>query len=166
MQKPQTLFNEINDLRGVKTPTSLTGRIVTRKTGTISASPNVSHPRGNVRIPPPDTDAHGKTGFMATLGGSVYCLQCSANSKRSGLQCRSPAMKDKRVCALHGGKSTGPQTQAGRDRIATANTIHGRETRSMRIVRSLALKRIAELVAAARGMGLIVGHRTPGPKPA
>jgi hypothetical protein len=53
-------------------------------------------------------------------------------SKRTKQQCRAPAMKGKRVCKTHGGKSTGPKTQAGRQRCADAQTIHGNETRQAR----------------------------------
>ena len=33
--------------------------------------------------------------------------RCAAKSKRSGLQCQAPAMRGKRVCHIHGGKSPG-----------------------------------------------------------
>jgi hypothetical protein len=43
---------------------------------------------------------------------------------------------------FHGGKSTGPVTHSGKQRCAEAKTIHGRETRAIRIQRA---KRLAEL---------------------
>ena len=33
--------------------------------------------------------------------------RCAAKSKRSGVHCQAPAMKGKRVCRMHGGKSPG-----------------------------------------------------------
>ena len=33
--------------------------------------------------------------------------RCAAKSKRSGMQCKAPAIKGKRVCRMHGGKSPG-----------------------------------------------------------
>lgn len=51
--------------------------------------------------------------------------KCQAHS-RSGKQCGNFAVKGKRVCKLHGGWSTGPRTEAGRDRIRLARTKHGK----------------------------------------
>jgi hypothetical protein len=95
------------------------------------------------------------------------CRQWTAKSKRTGLQCRAVASKNSLTskCRVHGGARTGPKTQAGRERIAAANTIHGQETRSMRIERRLGLKRLADLEDLARALGLITGPKTRGPKP-
>jgi coenzyme F420-reducing hydrogenase gamma subunit len=49
---------------------------------------------------------------------------CGACCKRTGLPCRQPAMQNGR-CRLHGGKSTGPRTEKGRNAIAKACTKHG-----------------------------------------
>ena len=46
-----------------------------------------------------------------TMGGRIRCIQCKAQSKRTKLQCRAPAMKGKAVCRTHGGLSTGPKTK-------------------------------------------------------
>lgn len=56
--------------------------------------------------------------------------RCKARSKRSGLQCNQPAMRGKAVCRFHGGKSTGPKTQAGRERIREVHFIHGRYSKT------------------------------------
>jgi hypothetical protein len=100
-----------------------------------------------------------------TLGGRITCQQCQAMSKRTKQQCRAPAMKSKQVCKAHGGKSTGPKTQAGRQRCADARTIHGNETRQARTERSLATARLAVLEAVGHQMGFMRGTRTRGPKP-
>ena len=97
-----------------------------------------------------------------TLGGRVECNQCQARSSRTKLQCRAPAIKGKRVCKWHGGRSTGPKTEAGRQRCAAAKTIHGRETRNARTERSLASARLAVLEAVGFGIGLLKGPRTRG----
>ncbi len=52
--------------------------------------------------------------------------RCNAHSKRTGERCRQPAMKMKEVCRLHGGKSTGPRTVEGRQRIRASKVMHGR----------------------------------------
>ena len=38
-------------------------------------------------------------------------------------------MRGKRVCKYHGGLSTGPRTELGRQICAAARTVHGKETR-------------------------------------
>jgi hypothetical protein len=45
-------------------------------------------------------------------------------------------MRGKRVCRVHGGKSTGPRSEQGRERCAAAKTIHGWETRQKRQIRA------------------------------
>jgi hypothetical protein len=100
-----------------------------------------------------------------TLGGRVRCNQCQGTSKRSLAQCRAPAMKGKAVCRTHGGLSTGPRTEAGRQRCAQAKTVRGRETRAIRKARSQALAHLAELESLGRALGLIVGSKTRGRQP-
>jgi hypothetical protein len=98
-------------------------------------------------------------------GGHIACNQCQATSKRSRQRCKAPAMKGKQVCKTHGGRSTGPKTEAGRKRCAEAKTIHGRETREARTERSLGSARLAVLEAVGFSIGLLSGQRTRGVKP-
>ena len=100
-----------------------------------------------------------------TLGGRVECNQCQARSSRTKLQCRAPAIKGKRVCKWHGGRSTGPKSEAGRKRCAQAKSIHGRETREARTERSLASARLAVLESVGFSIGLMSGGRTCGRRP-
>ena len=102
---------------------------------------------------------------LKTLGGRVICQRCQAKSKRTKLQCSAPALKGKRVCKTHGGRSTGPNTEAGRQRCVEAKTIHGRETREARSERSLASARLAVLEQAGHELGFMGGTRTRGIKP-
>ena len=102
---------------------------------------------------------------LKTLGGRIVCQRCQAKSKRTKLQCAAPALKGKRVCKTHGGRSTGPKTQAGRQRCAAAKTVHGRETREARTERSLASARLAGLEAAGHKLGFMNGTRTRGRRP-
>ena len=103
--------------------------------------------------------------FLNLAGGRISCLQCSAKSKRTKVQCRAPAMKDKRVCRFHGGRSTGPITQEGRDKCAAAKTVHGQSTRQLRARQSIELQRLVILEEIGRSVGLITGPRTRGRKP-
>ena len=98
-------------------------------------------------------------------GGHIACNQCQGTSKRSRQRCKAPAMKGKNVCKTHGGRSTGPKTEAGRQRCAEAKTIHGRETREARNERSQGSARLAVLESVGFAIGLMSGTRTRGVKP-
>ena len=100
-----------------------------------------------------------------TLGGKVCCNQCQAQSKHSLSQCKKPAMKGKRVCLTHGGRSTGPRTEQGRQRCAEAKTIHGNETRKALKERGQAMRRLRALEDLGHALGLMQGARMPGRKP-
>ncbi|MBU1181374.1 MAG: hypothetical protein KKF00_04265 [Proteobacteria bacterium] len=64
----------------------------------------------------------GKTCFFSFMNAS----QCGAKT-RKGHPCKSPAMKNGR-CRMHGGKSTGPKTPEGIERIRAAHLTHGNYT--------------------------------------
>jgi len=130
-------------------------RHVTYRTNSVLSGQEVHPPmRGQVRQQ-----------VLVLGGGRITCQQCQAMSKRTKQQCRAPAIKGKRVCKTHGGKSTGPKTQAGRQRCADARTIHGNETRQARTERSLVSARLAVLEAVGHQLGFMSGARTRGPKP-
>ena len=68
--------------------------------------------------------------LIATAGGAIRCLRCTAKSHRTGQQCRRPALRSSRTgkCEFHGGASTGPRTPEGRQRIREANWVHGQRS--------------------------------------
>ena len=117
----------------------------------------------------PERGPHTVQGVVMSIfliaGGHISCLQCSAQSKRTGLQCKSPAISGKSKCRFHGGKSTGPKTPEGRQRCAQARTTHGQQTTSMRVERSLASARLAILEEVGHGLKMMSGPRTRGRKP-
>jgi len=88
--------------------------------------------------------ANPREEWLTTAGGKIRCPRCQATSKRSKQQCGAPAMRGKRVCKTHGGKSTGPKTNTGRQRCAVAKTTHGRETRAIRAERKRKLAQMKE----------------------
>ena len=100
-----------------------------------------------------------------TLGGRIRCNQCQAMSKHSRQQCKKAAMKNKRVCRTHGGASTGPKTEHGRQRCAEAKTIHGFETRKARTARAEGMRRLRTLEELGHSLGIMSGPKTPGRKP-
>lgn len=56
--------------------------------------------------------------------------KCQAKSKCTGKQCGNYAIKDKRVCKFHGGLSTGPKTEEGRQRQHMASWKHGMRSKA------------------------------------
>ena len=102
---------------------------------------------------------HPREEWLTTAGGKIHCARCKATSKRTKQQCGSPAMRDKRVCRIHGGMSTGPKTEAGRQRCAEANTTNGWETRPIRAERRQKLAELKELEQQLIAKGLIAGGR-------
>ena len=77
---------------------------------------------------------------ICLIGDRICAYRCQALSKRSKLQCKNAALKEKHVCRFHGGKSKGPLSIDGKQRCANAKTVHGRERRENRKIRSTKLK--------------------------
>ena len=102
---------------------------------------------------------------ITTLGGRVICKRCIARSKRSGMQCRSPAISGKTCCRLHGGLSLGPKTLAGKRRCSMAKIIHGFETRQARLERSQEALKIRVLHRLLWLLGMVSSPRPRGKPP-
>jgi len=102
---------------------------------------------------------------LLTAGGRITCDRCQAMSKRTKQQCAAPASKGKTKCRFHGGASTGPRTEQGRQRCAEAKTIHGFETREARTERALGMRRLRELEDLGHLLGILRGARISGRKP-
>jgi len=51
--------------------------------------------------------------------------KCQAKAKSTGQCCKNVAIKGKRVCYLHGGKSTGAKTERGKLLSKYARLTHG-----------------------------------------
>jgi len=76
--------------------------------------------------------------LISFLSGEFnFVLKLLSMPKCTRLQCGRPAMKGSKThkCNFHGGKSTGPRTAEGRQRISKANLVHGDETVQMRLER-------------------------------
>ena len=74
----------------------------------------------------------------------------------------SPGTKDQEP----GIARKGPQSAEGRKRCAQAKTVHGRETRAIREIRSLISYQLRCTEAEMFEEGYLVGPRTRGRKPA
>jgi hypothetical protein len=64
---------------------------------------------------------------------------------------------------MHGARG-GPSTQEGVDRIAMANTLHGRETRAKRLTRQEIRLRLNTAIAVGKKMGMFDSSTTRGVK--
>ena len=69
-----------------------------------------------------------KKGIPWQFGPAWPGQRCGAKTRR-GTACQRAAYKHNGRCALHGGRSTGPRTQRGLQRISEANLKHGRQTK-------------------------------------
>ena len=92
---------------------------------------------------------------LITAGGRIVCRQCSARSKRTKERCKAPAITGKAVCRAHGGKSTGPRTEEGRQRCAAAKTSHGHATREARAKMRQEMAILSALEGLAFALGMI-----------
>ena len=101
---------------------------------------------------------------MVTAGGNIFCRRCQARSSRTKQQCGRVALKGKRVCQFHGGRSTGPKTEAGKARLRTLNLKDGQFTRAMTLASSDLRLRLRYLEDIAIHIGMFK-HKTSGPKP-
>ena len=75
--------------------------------------------------------------------------RCGARNRR-GRPCRCPVMRGRRRCRLHGGKSTGPRSAEGIERIRQAATKHGfysKELKRERQQTRLAIRLFREYLA-------------------
>jgi len=70
--------------------------------------------------------------------------QCTAKSKRSKQRCRKWAMRGKTVCHIHGGKSKGAKTKAGKERSRQAALRHGGYTKEAKALRKEAMDLIRQ----------------------
>ena len=100
-----------------------------------------------------------------TAGGKIACARCAAKSKRTGNQCGKPALKGKAVCQFHGGRSTGPKTEAGKARQRASVVTSGNYTKESIEDRSRSALRLAGLEDAMYVLEMTDAPRNRGPKP-
>jgi hypothetical protein len=102
---------------------------------------------------------------VITAGGKIVCARCSAKSKRTGNQCGKPALKGKTVCQLHGGKSSGAKSEAGKARQRAAVLKNGRYTKEAIEDRARSVRVLAGLEDALYVLEMTSAPRTRGRKP-
>lgn len=108
---------------------------------------------------------HEFQSLLNIAGGKISCQRCQAHSKRTKLQCGKPALKGKRVCQFHGGRSTGPKTEAGKSRQKAAVTKSGNYTKESSDARTSSMRMLHGLEDAMYVLEMTDAPRTRGPKP-
>ena len=88
-------------------------------------------------------------------------------SKRSGKRCKKPALKTSRTkkCQFHGGRSTGPKTQAGKERQRAAVLKTGDYTKEALEDRARSVRVLAGLEGAMYVLNMTTMPRSRGRKP-
>ena len=102
--------------------------------------------------------------MIVLAGGRITCLRCTARAKHSKDQCRKPAMQGKTKCRTHGGASTGPRTQAGKDAIRRAQFKHGEQTLEAKAARSAKDAELHSLEDVLHALNMTSAKRTRGRK--
>jgi len=105
--------------------------------------------------------------LLSTAGGQILCARCTAQSSRTKLQCGRPALKTSKtqVCQFHGGRGSGPKTEAGRSRIAAAHYKHGESSKAARAEYSKSSATLSQLEDAMHILKMTSAQRTRGRKP-
>jgi len=88
--------------------------------------------------------------------------RCKAKCKARGDQCRNPAAYGMAVCRYHGARRTETIMRGANH----PQHRHGRETIEVKAERSQRLCELRELEALSFALGLAVGPKWPGRKPA
>ena len=104
---------------------------------------------------------------IITAGGKIICLRCTAKSKRSGEQCKKPALKTSRTqkCQFHGGRSTGPKTESGKAKQRASVVTSGYHTKEAMEARAHSSRMLASLDDAMYVLNMTDAPRTRGRKP-
>ena len=106
---------------------------------------------------------------LITAGGKIICRRCQAVSKRTGKQCGAAVDRLSKTskCKWHGGRSTGPKTEQGRQRCAEAKAVHGKDTRAKRAQNAASATKLLLLRDLGNRIGLFGDQPTgwPGRRP-
>jgi len=103
--------------------------------------------------------------LLVTAGSKITCPRCTAMSKRSGEQCKKPALRGKAVCEFHGGRSTGPKTEAGKARQRAAVLKTGNYTKEAMEDKARSMRVLAALEDAMYVLKMTTIPRSRGRKP-
>lgn len=104
--------------------------------------------------------------YLVTAGGKIRCRRCTGTSNHTKKQCKRPALKSSKTskCKFHGGASTGPKTQEGKERIRAAHWKHGNETQQAKSRRSKKSALILHLIDIGAQIGMLPKNHPKGRK--
>lgn len=104
---------------------------------------------------------------IVTAGGKIQCLRCTAQSTRTKKQCGRPSLKASKTqkCQFHGGRSTGPKTIEGKQRIVDVHTVHGQATNAARQEQSRKSLELAQIEDMMHLLEMSTATRSRGRKP-
>lgn len=105
-----------------------------------------------------------KENIIVLADGRITCARCQAMNRRK-LQCSKPALRNKRVCGQHGGKSTGAKTTDGKEKSRLARVKSGAYTKDSKSQHSKALLNLATIEDCCFALGLFIGEKTRGRRP-
>ena len=92
------------------------------------------------------TKGNVKIGLNWRFGPSWPGQRCEARTRR-GTLCQRPGTKRNGRCKLHGGRSTGPTTEAGLARLIASKIKHGKFTKEKRAEATLRAEQGREMRA-------------------
>ena len=95
-----------------------------------------------------------ESGRRTRFGEHWPGVRCHARTRR-GTPCLKPALKDKKRCQLHGGKSTGARTAQGLQKLRDIHFIHGQRSRQAIEDHRRFMREIKRLELMARMAGLM-----------
>ena len=98
---------------------------------------------------------------VSLAGGRIRCLRCTAQSSRTKKQCGKPAMNSSTTqkCTHHGGRSTGPRTAEGKQRVLQAHILHGERTKTARVEYSKDSAKLSMLEDCLLVLGMDIQRR-------
>ena len=102
-----------------------------------------------------------------TGGRKIICLRCTAFSKRSGEQCKKPALKSSRTqkCEFRSGRSTWPKTGDDKARQRAAVLKTGDYTKEAMEDKARSVRVLAGLEDAMYVLNMTTMPRSRGRKP-
>jgi hypothetical protein len=108
-----------------------------------------------------------KAPTLLTAAGRITCLRCIATPKLTTQQFGRPALKTcaTQKCQFHGGRSTGPKSGEGRQRITNAHHRHGESSKASRQAYSKSSTNLRRLEEAMYVLGMTSAPHTRGRKP-
>jgi hypothetical protein len=109
------------------------------------------NPMESGMIGPESSKRRGRLRNGNPSGDFMVAPRCGARTRR-GTLCQCPAMRNRRRCRLHGGKSTGPRTAEGLERSRRAHWKHGAYSRDVRALLKNNRRRWREIVALLDGV--------------